>query len=131
EGQRRGGGGQVDTRTTARVRRRQRQLRHSAAGGRRREPLGPAERWSCPGLRRRPAASVTGWALWPRYLGRVPVLANRGGACQPRAQFGLRELRVAVLEPDAVGVALAKVCDQHLARVLVLPALRDLKIDLE
>src|SRR5690348_2687226 len=74
---------------------------------------------------------VTGWALWPRYLGRVPVLANRGGACQPRAEFGLRELRMAALEPDAVGVALAKVRDQHLARVLVLPALGDLKMDLE
>src|SRR5207245_3085543 len=117
--------------TTARVRRRQRQRRHSAAGGRRSEPLGRAERWSCPGLRRGPTASVTGWALWPRYLGRAPVLANRGRACQPRAEFGLRELRVAVLEPDAVGVALAKMRDQYLARVLVLPALGNLKMDLE
>src|SRR6516165_12712237 len=83
------------------------------------------------GSKGRSVASVTCWALRPRYLGRAPVLANRGGACQPRAEFGLRELRVAVLEPDAVGVALAKVCDQHLARVLVLPALGNLKMDLE
>src|SRR6185369_7312214 len=113
------------------VRRRQRRPRHSAAGGRRSGPPGRAERWSWLGLRRRPAASVTGWVVWPRYLGRVPVLANRGGACQPRAEFGLRELRVAALEPDAVGVALAKVRNQHLSRVLVLPALRNLEMDLE
>src|SRR5215471_14236690 len=83
------------------------------------------------GSRGRSVASVTGWVFWPRYLGRAPVLTNRGGACQPRAEFGLRELRVAVLEPDAVGVAFAEVCDQYLARVLVLPALGNLKMDLE
>src|SRR6516165_2934961 len=97
----------------------------------------PAERAAGPGRAlvmsgvKKSVASVTDWALWPRYLGRVPVLANRDGASQPRAEFGLRELRVAVLEPDAVGVALAQVCDQHLARVLVLPALGNLKMDLE
>src|SRR5262247_127432 len=61
----------------------------------------------------------------------LPVLADGGRVVPPGAELRLRELRVPALEPDAVGVAPAQVGDEDLARVLVLPARRDLEIDLE
>src|SRR4029453_4011692 len=54
-----------------------------------------------------------------------PVLADGARARPPGAELGLRELRVRLLQPDAVGVARLEVGDQHLARDLVLAALGD------
>src|SRR4051794_13816243 len=70
---------------------------------------------------------------------RLPALGHRGPPVDPadarprdpRAELGLRELRVLLLELDAVGVAGLQVLDQHLARDLVLAALGDREVDLQ
>src|SRR5919106_3265067 len=54
-----------------------------------------------------------------------PVLADGARPLDPRAELGLRELRVGLLQPNAVGVAGLQVSDQHLARDLVLAAFGD------
>src|SRR5262249_61294282 len=74
---------------------------------------------------------VARWPFLLRVRGRFPVLTDGGRIIPPRAELRLRELRVPGLEPDAVRVSLTQVGDQDLARVLVLPALRDLEVDLE
>src|SRR4051794_24438160 len=51
---------------------------------------------------------------------RTPVCADGARALDPRAELGLRELRVGPLQADAVGVAGLQVRDQHLAGDLVL-----------
>src|SRR3954467_11447746 len=61
----------------------------------------------------------------------LPVLAHGARALDPRAELGLRELGVGLLQPDAVGVAGLQVRDQHLARDLVLAALGDREVDLQ
>jgi hypothetical protein len=61
--------------------------------------------------------------------GRLPVGADRARPLDPGAELGLGELRVLLLELDAVGVAGLQVLDQHLARDLVLAALRDREVD--
>src|SRR5262245_7625597 len=47
--------------------------------------------------------------------GGLPVGADRLRGRDPRAELGLRELRVVLLELDAVGVARLQVAHQHLA----------------
>ena len=58
----------------------------------------------------------------PRGRGACSPSPTRPRALDPRPELGLRELRVLLLEPDAVGVALLQVLDEHLARDLVLAA---------
>src|SRR5436309_15858899 len=74
---------------------------------------------------------VTLWRFPAGQRGRLPVLTYRGRVVAPRAELRLRELRVLALQPDAVGVALAQVGDEHLARVGVPFPVRDLEVDLE
>src|SRR4051812_10135496 len=62
---------------------------------------------------------------------RAPVCADGARALDPRAELGLRELRVGLLQADAVGVAGLQVRDQHLAGDLVLAALGDREVDLQ
>src|SRR5512133_3697478 len=54
--------------------------------------------------------------------GGLPVLADRARVFHPRAELGLGELGVGLLELDAVGVAGLQVRDEHLARDLILAA---------
>src|SRR3954453_8832001 len=61
----------------------------------------------------------------------LPVVAHGARALDPRAELGLRELGVGLLQPDAVGVAGLQVGDQHLARDLVLAAVGDREVDLQ
>src|SRR5688500_12290803 len=63
--------------------------------------------------------------------GRLPVRARRARAVDPRAELGLRELRVLLLELDAVGVAGLEVLDEQLAGDLVLATLGNLEVDLQ
>src|SRR5438132_13366850 len=54
---------------------------------------------------------------------RMPIRPDRLRAMNPRAELGLRKLRVLLLEEDPVRVAALQVLDQHHAGDLVLPAL--------
>src|SRR5580765_2813986 len=76
-------------------------------------------------------ASVPGGLLPALENGRLPVGADRLRALDPRAELGLGELRVDLLELDAVRVARLQVLDEHLACDLVLPALGNREVDLE
>src|SRR4030095_15586195 len=60
-----------------------------------------------------------------------PVLADGPRALDPWAELGLRELRVRLLQADAVGVTRLQVRHPHLARDLVLAALGDREVDLQ
>src|SRR5512133_829058 len=62
---------------------------------------------------------------------RAPVLADDARALDPRAELGLRELGVGLLQADAVGVAGLQVRDAHLARDLVLAARGDREGELQ
>src|SRR3954471_8804466 len=73
------------------------------------------------------ACSVACDRLPALHDGRAPVGADRLGILHPRAELGLRELRVRLLEHDPVGVARLEVRDQDLARDLVLAAGRDVE----
>src|SRR5262245_851755 len=77
------------------------------------------------------AASVAGGALPALEHGRLPVGADRLRFLDPRAELGLGELAVDVLELDPVGVARDEVLHQHLARQFVLATLGDRKVDLD
>src|SRR5512133_2348910 len=74
--------------------------------------------------------SVSRW-LPALEHGGAPVLADGARALDPRAELGLGELGVGLLELDAVGVAGLQVGDQHLARDLVLAARGDREVDLQ
>src|SRR5918992_496796 len=63
--------------------------------------------------------------------GRSPIRSHRTRALDPRAQLGLGELAVLLLQPDAVRVAGLEVLDEHLARDLVAAPLRDREVDLD
>ena len=62
-----------------------------------------------------PLRSSCALGVQPSSTGALPVGADRGRALHPRAELGLRELRVHRLQLDAVGVAGLQVPDQHLA----------------
>src|SRR3954454_10935190 len=62
---------------------------------------------------------------------RVPVGPDGARAGHPGAELGLRELRVLLLQLDAVRVAGLQVRDQHLARELVLAPRRNREVDLK
>src|SRR5205085_10231798 len=62
---------------------------------------------------------------------RLPVGADDGRPGHPGPELRLRELRVRVLELNAVRVAGLEVLDQHLAGKLVLAPGRDRKVDLQ
>src|SRR5215207_4478208 len=62
---------------------------------------------------------------------RLPVAPHDPRVLDPRAELGLRELAVLLLQADAVGVARLEVRDQDLAGDLVLAAGGDVEVDLE
>src|SRR5687768_12752390 len=62
---------------------------------------------------------------------RAPVLTNCARPLHPGPQLRLGELAVLLLQADAVGVSRLEMCDEHLARDLVLASLRDGEVDLE
>src|SRR5437016_995484 len=66
-----------------------------------------------------------------RELRGLPVGADGLRARDPRAELRLRELRVLLLELNAVRVPRPQVRDQHLARELVLAAFRNREVDLQ
>src|SRR5919106_1537224 len=70
--------------------------------------------------------------LFPAFEdGRLPVGPDRLRALDPRAELGLLELRVLLLELDPVRIARLQVLDQDLAGDLVLAALGDREVDLQ
>src|SRR5947208_2881531 len=71
------------------------------------------------------------WGFPTLEHGRVPIRADGRRAFDPRAQLRLRELAVLLLQLNPVRVARLQMRDQHLARDLVLPPLRDREVDLE
>src|SRR4029453_11060124 len=62
---------------------------------------------------------------------RLVVRGDGPPPLDPRAELGLGELAVLLLQLDAVGVAGLQVRDQHLAGDLVLAALGDREVDLQ
>src|SRR5579859_28881 len=62
---------------------------------------------------------------------RMPVRPDRLRLRHPRAELGLRELRMLLLELNPVRVAALEVLHEHLARDLVLAALGDREVDLQ
>src|SRR5579863_507345 len=66
----------------------------------------------------------------PLEHARFPVGADGPRALDPWPELGLRELAVALLERDAVGVAGLEVLDQHLPGDLVLAPGGDREVDL-
>src|SRR6185437_616490 len=62
---------------------------------------------------------------------RLPVSPDGLRVLNPRAELGLWELRVLLLEQDPVRVAALQVLDEHLARDLVLASLGNWEVDLD